>query len=138
MPHKNKEKTGTKETPSSFKRTFLYDESHLSGTEIDQRRRLIERSFNESGAPVRHRESWEFKGQKWIDTLEQIYIGHGSIYVFVGTRGAGKTQMAIELLWIACNWFSLGHSGYSYTNKNIPVRYIKLTDLCMDIKATVS
>jgi DNA replication protein DnaC len=57
----------------------------------------------ESGAPRRQLEQPDLRGDKWHKKLEEIAarLGTGFLVAFIGGRGPGKTQMAVELIKLA-------------------------------------
>lgn len=51
-------------------------------------------------APQRHLSREEFRGEAWLQKRESLTrkLGSGFLLAFVGNRGPGKTQMAVELM----------------------------------------
>jgi len=87
---------------------------------------LVENLRQHWNAPARHaqRESVDMSGP-WGDSLRTIHasLGTGRMWAICGTRGNGKTQMAVEAMKQA-------------TQMGIPSRYVTATEFFAAIKAT--
>lgn len=57
----------------------------------------------EAGAPERQLRAVELRGDGWHKKLEEVAarLGSGFLIAFIGGRGPGKTQMAVELIKLA-------------------------------------
>ena len=77
----------------------LKNQAHegLGNPELERRVRELQAKWN---APSRHLNRREFQGEGWLAKLESLKskLGTGVLWAFVGIRGPGKTQMAVELM----------------------------------------
>jgi len=93
--------------------------------EADQERRLQQIASLRHGwnAPRRHVKTAVVRAPEWADKLDELSarLGSGMLCGFIGTRGTGKTQMAIELMR-AC------------TQKEKPALYTTAVEFFMRIK----
>jgi DNA replication protein DnaC len=109
-----------------MKRTFnskSFDE--LTDFGVDQKKLNIERAFSESRIPARHLGKKDFTCEAWWEYKNRIKLWSGSIYILCGPRGTGKTQLAVEKIWDACQELK-------------KCLYAKITTLFLEIKSTYS
>jgi DNA replication protein DnaC len=93
----------------------------------DRKRETTNRRWLESGVPVRHRAKVnEFSDPpEWIGKKASAWtiVVMGGIVALIGTRGTGKTQLAVDLLFKACEHDSLA-------------KYLKAMDFFTELRAT--
>jgi len=102
----------------------------MGETPIEELKKVVWRSkLNLGGFPVRHVETdskfEEGSESKKVLELIKSKIGSGLLLALVGSRGCGKTQISVEVAKTVLN-----------ASEGNPVRYLKLVDLMIDIKAT--
>lgn len=80
--------------------------NQISQIEARQNQERCQRRFNESGCPVRQSQPSGTiqRDNEWGKTELKIKskLGSGFIIALIGTRGEGKTQMAVELVRQVC------------------------------------
>lgn len=92
-------------------------------------RQRSEHFFKRSGCPERHIANISNVGQagKWLDTLnllsDQMKFAAGFVVAMLGTRGTGKTQLAVAVIHRACG------NGFR-------CQYTKAGDIFRSIRAT--
>jgi DNA replication protein DnaC len=81
--------------------------------------------FTASGVPERHAKAKEFIGDGWIAKRDVVLsrLGSGSIIGLIGSRGTGKTQIAVQAVRETCR-------------KTHGARYVKALDVFLAIRAT--
>jgi DNA replication protein DnaC len=110
------------------KETTVPDPESTQKTLNSQNEERTKALYNNSNVPLRHRNftKEQSKNAKWNQCYEKISetLSTGCMWVIMGLRGTGKTQMAISLIKANCT-------------KNLRQSvYIKALDIFMDIRAS--
>ena len=87
----------------------------------DYNKTKIDSLINKARLPKRHLALRKRHGNTWLTLRKQLQSKSGYLMAFIGNRGTGKTQMAVDLCVDCCS-------------KLLPCRYQKTIEFFMDVR----